>query len=68
MAQYKPMTKRTTPQTGQFYAFRASGNVAKLGAANGDNDGFHARYTDGPSKGQQVVLSVKFLRSCGVVV
>lgn len=62
------MTKRTTPRTGDFYAFRATGNVAKLGAANGDNDGFHARYTDGPAKGNQVVFSVAFLRKWGMMV
>ena len=58
------MTKQaTTPKTGDHYAFRESRNVAKIGAPNGDHDGFYARYTDGPAKGSQVVLSVKFLKN-----
>ncbi len=61
------MTKRTTPRTGDFYAFRATGNVAKLGAEDGAG-GFHARYTDGPAKGNQVVFSVAFLRKWGTMV
>ena len=60
------MTTPRTPKTGDFYAFRDSGNVVKLGAAV--EDGFNARYTDGPSKGLQVVLSSAFLGAYGVVV
>ena len=49
-----PAKQAPTPKTGDHYGFRATGNVAKLGAPNGDHDGFYARYTAGPPKGHRL--------------
>lgn len=54
------------PQTGDKFHFSSTGNTARLGAPT--EDGFEARYIDGPSKGMQVVLSERFLAVAGYVV